>query len=164
MRNCFKPLVVFILLSIFSVSSIEASKLQAEEKNIALDFKLQDLNRDTFTLSSYKDKQPVILFFWTTWCPFCRKELQALKESYPQLAEEGWELFAVNVGESSSEVDKAVKGYALNFKVLLDKDTAVADSYGILGVPTYFFIDKKGYIVFNDHYFPKGKYKELISK
>lgn len=164
MKNCLKLLFIFVLISIFSVSCIQAKEPEVKDKNIALDFKLQDLNQNTLTLSSYKDKQPVILFFWTTWCPFCRNELRLLKDIYPQLVKEGWELFAINAGEPAYKVDKFVKGYALNFKVLLDKDTTVAGSYGILGVPTYLLIDKKGYIVFNDHYFPKAKYKELISK
>lgn len=164
MRKYFKLLFIFILISVFSVSCTQAKEPQVEGKNIAMDFKLQDLNQDTFSLSSYKDKQPVILFFWTTWCPFCQIELNRLKDMYPQLQKEGWELFAVNVGESASKVDNFVKNYALNFKVLLDKDMAVAYSYGILGVPTYFLVDKNGYIVFKEHYFPRERYKELVYK
>lgn len=164
MKNYLRQLFIFILVSLFSVSCMQAKEPALESRNIALDFKLQDLNQDTFILSSYKDRQPVILFFWTTWCPFCRNELRLLRDIYPQLVKEGWELFAINAGEPAYQVDKFVKGYALNFKVLLDKDTTVAGSYGILGVPTYILIDKKGHIVFNDHYFPKAKYRELISK
>lgn len=164
MKDCLKLLFMFVLISVFSVSCMQAKEPEAKGKNIAKDFKLQDLSQNTITLSSYKDKQPVILFFWTTWCPFCRNELRTLKAMYPELKKEGLELLAINLGESAYKVDKVVKDNALTFKVLLDKDTAVAYSYGIIGVPTYFFVDKKGYIVFNDHYFPKGKYKELISK
>lgn len=164
MRKYFKLLFIFVLISVFSVSCMQAKEPGAEGRNIAIDFMLQDLNQETFSLSNYKDKQPVILFFWTISCPLCRKDLSTLKDMYPQLQKEGWELFAVNVGESASKVDNFVKNYALNFKVLLDKDMAVAYAYGILGVPTYFLVDKNGYIVFKDHYFPRERYKELIYK
>lgn len=164
MRRYFKLLFIFVLISVFSVSCTQAKEPQVELKNRAMDFKLQDLNQNTFTLSNYKDKQPLILFFWRISCPLCRKELRTLKDMYPQLQKEGWELFAINVGESASAVDNFVKNYALNFKVLLDKDMAVAYAYGILGVPTYFLVDKNGYIVFKEHYFPRERYKELIYK
>ncbi len=164
MRNCLRLLFIFALISIFSVSCGQAREPALESRDIAPDFKLQDLNQNTFSLSSYKDKQPVILFFWTTWCPFCRNELRLLKDIYPQLVKEGWELFAINVGESAYKVEKFTKDYALNFTVLLDKDTTVVYSYGILGVPTYIILNKDGYIVFKDNYFPKGIYKELISQ
>lgn len=130
---------------------------------LALDFKLLDMHGNTITLSSFNDKQPVVLFFWTTWCPYCRKELKMLNDIYPQWVKEGWELFAINVGEPAYRVDNFVKRYALNFKVLLDEDAAVASTYDILGVPTYFLIDKKGYIRFKDHYFPEKNAKNLVT-
>ena len=148
----------------FSVSCAQASEPADRSKNIAMDFKLQDLNQNTFTLSSYKDKQAVILFFWTTWCPLCRNELRMLKGIYPELKKENLQLLAIDVGEPAYIVDKVVKENALNFTVLLDRDTTLAWSYGIFGVPTYFIVDKGGFIVFKDHYFPKERYKELISK
>ena len=164
MRKYFKLLFIFVVISVFSVSYMQAKEPGVEGKNIAMDFKLQDLNQNTFTLSSYKDKQAVILFFWTTWCPLCRNELRLLKGIYPELKKENLQLLAIDVGEPAYIVDKAVKDNALNFTVLLDRDTTLAWSYGIFGVPTYFIVDKGGFIVFKDHYFPKEKYKELISK
>lgn len=144
----------------------EKPKVVKEAKStrfrLAPDFMLKDLNRDTFILSSYKDKQPVLLFFWTTWCPSCRSELKTLNDLYPELIKEGWELFAIDVAESAYRVENFVKNYALNFKVLLDKDAAVMDSYDLFGVPTYVLVDKEGYIVFKDNYFPRQDYRRLI--
>src|SRR3989338_157237 len=134
----------------------------AEEPVLAPDFKLKDLSQHTVVLSSYRDKQPVILFFWTTWCPFCRRELRELNNRYPALVKEGWEVLAIDVGEPLSRVVNFVKDYELTFKVLLDKDTTVANDYGILGVPTYIIVDKAGNVVFDDHYFPHTEYKNLI--
>lgn len=162
MRNYAKAIFLFLLVSFFSVSCMQANEPPVRETSLAPDFSLQDLSQNTFNLSSYKDRQPVILFFWTTWCPFCRKELKALKELYPQLQKEGLELFSIAVGEPNYKVENFAESYALNFKVLIDRDTNVAEAYDILGVPTYVLIDKKGRIVFRTNYFPKEKYKELI--
>lgn len=142
-----------------AIEKLEVCKTQA-----APDFKLKDLSHETFTLSSYKGRQPVVLFFWTTKCPFCVSELRMLRDMYPEMVKQGWELLAIDVGEYAYRVDRYAKKYALNFKVLLDSDINVARDYDILGVPTYVFVDKKGCIAFMDHYFSQEKYQELTLK
>jgi peroxiredoxin len=164
MKKILQFFFIVFLLSLFAVSCMQAKEPEAKTGGLAADFKLEDLSQNTFSLSSYRDKQPVVLFFWTTWCPYCRTELKNLNEIYPQLRKDGWELLAINVGEPAYKVDNFVQGKGLTFKVLLDKDTAVADAYGLMGVPTYFFVDKKGNIILRENYFPLAKYKELNAK
>jgi peroxiredoxin len=143
------------------VEKLPPKEAPAKKLPFASDFKLQDLSQNTYALSSYKDKQPVALFFWTTWCPFCRRELKLLNERYLELRAAGLEVLAIDVGEAPYRVESFMKNYALSFKVLLDKDTSVATAYDILGVPTYVLVDKKGHIVFKDNYLPEN-YKTLI--
>jgi len=152
-------LILMVVLFISFLTSYGLSK----EFKLAPDFKLQDIYQDICALSNYKDKQPVLLFFWTTWCPYCQKELRSLNQSYAGLAEDGLEVLAINVGELPDLVENFTKSYYLAYRVLLDKDTSVAGSYGILGVPIYVIVDKNGYIVFQDSYFPYRGYKDLIS-
>lgn len=154
-RRLVSIMLIFIVLTLTEC-------LLAGDPKLATDFNLQDLNKVSFSLSSYKDKQAVILFFWTTWCHYCRVELNTLKELYPQLSKEGFELLAINVGESPHRVNNFLKKQDLSFKVLLDSDTKVADAYRVLGVPTYILVNKKGYVVFKGHYFLQQNYKELI--
>jgi len=130
----------------------------------APDFELDDIYQDTYILSSYKNKQPVLLFFWTTWCPFCRRELAVLNDRYAVLQQDGIEVLSINVGESPSKVQDFLKNYHLAYRVLLDKDTSVSHSYEVIGVPTYALIDKAGYVVFHENFFPLKEYKELIEK
>lgn len=162
-KNYFKVLCIFILIFSLSIACIGAKESAAKEINSAPDFKLQDLNQNEFSLSSYKDKQPVLLFFWTTWCRFCRRELTMLNERYHELIKNGLEVLAIDIGEPAYKVEDFVKIHTLNFKVLLDRDADVAQSYGILGVPTYVIVDKKGNLVFQGNYFPQN-YNELVLK
>lgn len=134
-----------------------------KEPSLAPDFELQDIRQDIITLSSYKDKQPVVLFFWTTWSPFCQKELKVLNDMYAGLVKDGLEVLSINVGELPDTVDNFIRSYNLAYQVLLDKDTYVSRIYKATGVPVYVLIDKKGYIVFKDNYFPYGKYRDLIA-
>ena len=139
----------------------EEPQVKSETAEAALDFTLQSLKQETFTLSSYRDKQPVLLFFWTTWCPFCRTEIKQLKDEYPQLKQEGWELFAIDVGEPRYTVERFLLGMDLGFNVLLDADGSAADYFGIVGVPTFIIIDKKGSKAFTGHRFPSAQIKSL---
>jgi len=169
--------LVFILI-VCGFLSVSCSRAQDEEsmtrsktnKEVtkvfppAPDFDLDDIYQDAYRLSSYKNKQPVLLFFWTTWCPFCRSELKVLNDMYATLQKDGIEVLAINVGEVQSKVEDFVKNYYLAYKVLLDRDTRVSQSYEVAGVPTYALIDKEGYVVFHENFFPRKEYKDLIEK
>jgi peroxiredoxin len=133
-----------------------------QKRLMAPDFKLQDLRQDMVTLSEFRGNNPVLLFFWTTWCPFCQRELQVLKTSYPQLVQAGIEVLAINIGELSDRVSSAVDSYRLTYRVLLDKDESVASQYEVIGVPTYVLVNTEGEIVFQDNYFPSA-YSDLVS-
>ena len=132
------------------------------EDAIAPNFQLEDLAGNTVTLSQYNGKQDVLLFFWTTWCPYCRRGLKVLNEKHAQLSKDGVEILAINVNEASSKVDSFVKNYALTFKTLLDLDADVAGTYELLGFPTYMIVDRKGYIRSTGYSFPEEEYKDLI--
>lgn len=151
------PFIILLLLSIQSLFAQRPQETKTTES--AIDFNLLDLDNRMVSLSDFSGKA-LILFFWTTWCPFCQEELKKLDIVYPELKNEG-ELLAINVGESFSSVERFIRKNPVKYKVVLDRDMGVAKSYGIIGVPTYIFIDKKGHIIFNSHYFIK-EYKELI--
>jgi len=164
MKKCFKFFLISGIIFLTGISCIQAKSPEGKEKEVALDFKLQDLSKNSVALSDYKGKKPVAIIFWTTWCPYCRSELNNLNQKYPQLAKEGWEVLAIDVEEPSSLVEAFLKKRPLTFKVLLDLDAQVAHSYGLFGVPTYILVNKEGFVVFKDNYFPEDKYRELILK
>lgn len=128
----------------------------------APDFNLQDINYDTYRLSSYKGQQPVLLFFWATWCDYCKSEVLMLHNRYPQLVQDGLEVLAIDTGESMEKVSDFIRDRGIGLKVLVDTDTSVAVSYRSMGVPTYVLVDINGNIVFQDNIFPDA-YKSLLS-
>ena len=124
------------------------------------DLILNDLKSNPVNLSVQTGK-PSILFFWTTWCPYCRTELRQLNKMSSQMEREGLVVFAIDVGEAGYKVDKFLKDYALNLRVLIDKNGEAAENYGIRGVPTYIFINKDGRVVSMENSLP-ADYANLL--
>ena len=105
------------------------------------------------------------MFFWATWCPYCRDELSLLNEKYPELQKDGIALLAINIGESAERINRFMKNYNLNFPVLLDANNNVAYDYAVLGIPEYVLIDKEGYVVYYENRFiHREQYQRLLKK
>lgn len=147
-------IVSFILCLVnFTVSASE----------LAPDFKLNTLDNQTVVLSSFRGHKPVLLMFWTTWCPFCVDQLVVLETKYSELSKSGLEILAINAGESIYKVGRFLKNRNLPYQMLLDTETSVAAFFNIIGVPTYVLIDKDGYVVFKGNRFPEKEPEELLS-
>lgn len=128
----------------------------------AANFILNDLSGLPVDVSNFKG-QPVILFFWTTWCPYCREELKNLNRQYAQMTKEGIVVLAVNVQEPEYRIKKFFTGYTLNFRVLLDRSGLLFYNYNLMGVPTFIFLDRLGQVVSRTNRLPLD-YKSLLFK
>ena len=115
----------------------------------APDFKLNDMDGESFSLHDYRGKV-VLVNFWATWCPPCRKEMPALEALYKKLGGDSFAVLAVNQWEDPDHVF-AYTG-ELNvfptFPILFDPESAISEDYGVKGLPTSFLIDKKGRLVY----------------
>lgn len=89
--------------------------------------------------------KPLMINFWATWCGPCRLEMPLLQE-YSLAHEDSLEVLAVNVGESSEEVQVFVDEMGLDLPVLLDQTNSVENLYRVRGLPSTFFIDRDGII------------------
>ena len=115
------------------------------EGALAPDFLLPTLDGKTVRLSDLRGKG-VVINFWATWCPPCRKEMPQLVAAYQRYRNDGLEVVAVNVGEPEDRVRQFAEEFGMRFTVALDKIGAVARTYSLLGLPTTFFVDRQGVI------------------
>jgi peroxiredoxin len=137
----------------------------AEEKgSLAPNFVLKDLDHIKVELAGFRNKKPVVLFFWTTWCPYCQKALKNLNRDQSELAKEGYEIMAINAGEPEAKVSRFVKNNGFTFRIILDANSEASDAYRVYGVPSYFLVDKKGYLRLTDNYFPREEARELAKE
>lgn len=159
--------VILIVAGVYFVVSGVVNSAYAQPNEViqtGVDFSLKDLDGNKITLSHFRNKKPVLLFFWTSWCFFCRGELNNLNRIYPQLQSEDIEVLAINIQESKAKVERFLRRSPVAFKVLLDSDAEVAYSYALIGVPTFVLVNKRGEIVFQDNLFPQNTYKQFLTE
>mgnify|MGYP000894269480 FL=1 len=132
-----------------------------ENKVMAPDFGLKNLDGETVKLSDYRGKI-VILNFWATWCYWCKVEMPDFNELNEELEKEDEAvILAVNVEESKDTVVEYLTSENINLKVLLDEDGAVARTYGVTGLPNTFIINKDGSVY---GYIPGATDRDALEK
>ena len=111
-----------------------------------IDFTLMSLEGQTISLSDYQGRV-VFLNFWATWCVPCQKELPEFEQFQAQQPPDGAVILAVNVQEGADQVTNFLTDHDISgLTVLLDTDSAVANSYGIYNLPVTFVIDQNGIV------------------
>jgi peroxiredoxin len=111
-----------------------------------VDFTLPLLDGKNVTLSQFKGKV-VFLNFWATWCGPCVSEMPSMEAVYQKLKDKGFEILAVNIGESKGDVSAFMKEHKLSFPTVLDEKGAVSSYYNVQAIPTTYIIDRRGLII-----------------
>jgi peroxiredoxin len=113
----------------------------------APDFILQDTNGRTHRLSDYRGK-PVIINFWTTWCPPCREELPSMNRAWHQLEHEDIAMLAINMGEDEDTIFIFSADYPTDFPILMDQSGEVIEQWPVKGLPTTYVVAPDGTIAY----------------
>lgn len=112
---------------------------------LAPDFTLKDVDGRQARLSAYRG-QPVLLFFWATWCPYCRTEITDLEKIHRAYEDSGLVVLAVEVGESAADGRAFRAEHDLSFSILSDSSQTVFRQYRGSAIPLNYFIDSDGRI------------------
>jgi thiol-disulfide isomerase/thioredoxin len=101
------------------------------------------------SLSDYRGKV-IMLNFWATWCPPCRREIPSMESIYRDLGKSGFLVLAVNEFEEPDHVFAYTGQLSVfpTFPILFDRDSAVSQAYKVKGLPTTVLIDAQGRIVY----------------
>jgi len=112
----------------------------------AVDFTVEALRGQSERLSDYRGKV-IFLNFWATWCGPCRAEIGEIDLLHETLMGEDFMIMALSIQEDKKRVSKFMQSFEVDFPVYLDSDGAVANKYGVTGIPTTYIIAPDGKIV-----------------
>jgi peroxiredoxin len=90
--------------------------------------------------------KPVVVRFWADWCKYCEGEMQAIEKVWQRHKGRGLQVIAVNAGQDRKTVDAFIKKIGVTYPALLDEDAKIAKKYGVVGLPTTFFVDAGGVV------------------
>ena len=110
----------------------------------AMDFELKDLQGTQIRLSSFRGKI-VLLDFWATWCPPCRKELPSIEKLHREFADKDVVVLGIN-DEDAGTVKGFLKKNEYTLATLMDSKKNVHRMYGARSIPTVIVIDRQGVI------------------
>ena len=160
------PLLLIIFALGYSIFKYVEKKQEVEKANTTYESTLSKMglqvgdqapNLDLLTLDGKKvniplsGNKPTVLNFWATWCPPCKKEIPVLekfqKEHSDKISVIG---VADYIGEKKDKsfVKNFVAKNGITYQVLFDEKGENFQKYGVLTIPTTYFIDKNGKIIY----------------
>lgn len=112
---------------------------------------LKTLAGETYTLEQFKGKY-VVLDFWASWCPDCRKETPALIELYNQYNAKGVEFLGISFDDDAAKLTEAVEKYNIPWPQVTElkkwKETEINKDYKIAWIPSFYIINPEGNVEF----------------
>src|SRR5690242_14193675 len=118
---------------------------EQDERRQQADFALADLDGRGWSLKVLRGKV-VLVNFWATWCPPCRKEIPDLDALYKQFKAGGLVVLGIS-DEPAIKVQPFVRQEKVSYPVLLDSGRKVNDLYSVSGIPMSFVYDRSGKLV-----------------
>jgi len=109
------------------------------------DFTLSDLHGKSWRLGDLRGKV-VLVNFWATWCPPCRKEMPDLETLYERFGSKGLVILAIS-DEDAAKVSPFIAERHFTYPILLDPGRKVNESFRVEGIPKSFVYDREGKLV-----------------
>jgi len=172
------PIKLFVLSLCFIVNvSLSISLHAAEQPKLthglsslthqvnAPDLQLNNLDEEIVDIKALKG-QVIIVNFWATWCPPCRREMASLERLYQATKDKGVVVLAVNVGEDDDTVFSFLGEVepSPTYPILFDTNAQSLKDWKVKGLPTTYIVDGKGKLVYRAIGGREFDHPELIKK
>lgn len=136
--------IVIGLLFLAACGGDQAARLNLGDPAPA--FRTQRLDGGDADFPSVATGRPLVIRFWADWCRYCEGEMKAIEAVYQRHKGKGLEVFAVNAGQDRAAVEAFVRKLGVTYPILLDENSTIARRYGVVGLPTTYFVDAKGIV------------------
>jgi len=135
---------------LFLIFTLAMSAVAADDTERAPNFNAKTTAGEKFNNASLKG-HVVLLQFWTTWCPYCKREQPLVDSLDKEFRDQGLVVLAVDVNESKKVVKKYLEENPRSCRIVLTEDTNLAAMYAANSYPIYVVIDRDGNIAAEQH-------------
>ena len=97
-----------------------------------------------------KNKKCVLIDFWASWCPPCRRDMPNLVAAYKKYKNKGFEIVGISLDSKADAWAKGVKDLNITWTQLSDLQgwkNSGAQLYGVNSIPHTVLVDKDGTII-----------------
>ena len=112
----------------------------------APDFSFETFDGRSLSLSDRRDKV-VMIDFWASWCPPCRREAPVLAAVYKEYSSKGVEFVGIDIWDDETDARAFLKRYGVTYPNGLDVGGVITIDYGVTGIPEKYFIDQSGQLL-----------------
>lgn len=134
-----------------------------DAKRQTADFTLSDLQGKNWHLRDLRGKV-VLVNFWATWCPPCRKEMPDLQALYDKYKDQGFIVLSIS-DEDAAKVAPFISERKIGYPVLLDPGGKVNEEFIVEGIPKSFVYDRDGKLVAQSiDMRTRGQFAEMLAQ
>jgi thiol-disulfide isomerase/thioredoxin len=157
-KSSYSARVIYAAATMAALSltaTVAAPRLSAQVGGIAVgavapaDFTLSSLDGASVDLRSMIGKKPVVMEFWATWCPLCRKLEPAFKSAKAQY---GSQVAFLNVGVPDNQSIERQKAYvterSMDGMFVFDAESKMMKAYAVPHTSYVVVLDKTGKVVY----------------
>jgi len=116
----------------------------------APDFKMKTPDGKTIQLSKYAQGKTVVLDFWASWCPDCRKDAPEVVRLYEKYRQYGIEFIGISMDTDVEAWKKAIEEYGIKYPQVSElkkfKETDIAKTYGVKWIPSMVVVGADGQV------------------
>ncbi len=151
-----------LLLLALLLMAATIAKAQSEQKDFddkyatemvkpgtaAPDFKMKTPDGKTIQLSKFAKGKTVVLDFWASWCPDCRKDAPEMVRLYEKYRPYGIEFIGISMDTDVEAWKKAIEKYGIQYPQVSElkkfKETDIAKAYGVKWIPSMIVVGPDG--------------------
>lgn len=134
-----------------------SSSMASAQSQASPELTFTTIDNVSFELSERYQQKPVLLYFWATWCPYCKKETPKIVALNKQF-NDSIDVIAINVGinDSIAATRQYIENFQLTVPVVFDEHQAISNEFLVSGTPSFVIISQAGEILYRSHQYPIG--------
>lgn len=123
-------------------------------------FKVTDVNGVEFDVAAKKGKV-LVVYFWATWCPYCREELPYLEsELWEKYKSKDFAMIGIARRQPEAEVKKYLKANSFTFPMAADPTGAIFWLFANGALPRIYLVGRDGKILSQEVGFNPQRFEE----